>query len=93
MGDHLHIGLYLGVGARCAADEHQAAIAGGFAHGRRPVAVEDHHRVHGVADPFAGLEAVHVVRVQMPIGHPVIEQDPCVSGDEAGTQGALDALE
>ena len=90
MADDLQVSLHLGVGAGSAQDK--GKLASGAIAGCVRVA-EDHHRVHGMADPLARLQTVHVVLFQVPVGHAVIQEDASVSGDEAGPPGALDALE
>ena len=77
MAQDLHVGLHLGIGARRAANQ------------EKPAVFEYHDRIHGVAYPLARLEAVYMVRVQVPVGHPVVEQDARVSGDDAGAPRAL----
>ena len=87
VSDDLHVGLYLGVGARGSADQDKLAIGGSVI-----LACEDHYGVHGVADPVAGCQAVDVVGVEMPVGHAIVEQDSRPLHHHSRTEGALLAL-
>ena len=92
VGDHLHVTLHLAVRARRAQRVGQAAAGRGTAVARS-LPTEHHHRVHRVAHPLARLQAVHVVRVQVPVGHAVVQQDARIARHQRGTPAALDTLQ
>ena len=46
-----------------------------------------------MADPLARLKTVNVVRVHVPVSHPVIEENPGITSNQTGTPCALDALQ
>ena len=86
VADHLQVGLHLGVRAGGAANQLQLRAT-------MVCLSKDHYRVHGMTDPLAGLQTVHVILFQVPVGHPVVQQDSRIAGDEAGPPRALYALQ
>ena len=101
VGDDLHIALHLAVGARRAQDIGQAPRRGGAyavaaavaAAAVRRAPPEHHHRVHRMPHPLARLQAVNMVGVKMPVGHPVVEQHARIARHQRRTPPALDALQ
>src|SRR5579871_4070269 len=77
----LEIDLHLVVGAGGAKDAPQTPI------------LQHQRRVHRVADAAPGRQAVRVPRLEMPIGHAVVEQDAGVAGHDPGAKAAVDALD
>lgn len=53
----------------------------------------DEHRVHRVAHALARLQAVGVVRVEVPVGHAVVEQDTGLARDHAGAEARTGRLQ
>ena len=80
VGDDLKIRLHLRIGAGRPTHEDQIAIP------------RNHHRVHRVPHALAGRETVHVLGIEMPVGHPIVQEDPRPGADQPRTEARLNAL-
>ena len=81
MGDDLQIGLHLGIRSRGTANQDETPLSVFF--------LEHHDRIHGMAHPLSRLQAIGMIRFQMPVGHPVIQQNTGITRDETRSERAL----
>ena len=78
---HLQVHLHLDVGAGRPEDAPEGAVA------------KHDRRVHRVPHPPPRPQLIGVARLQVPVGHAVVHEDAGVAGDNARSEGAVDALD